>query len=131
MIAAQTGRLIDSVRIDGRIFEESEAAGSAPSLGFQPDDVHLQNDGRWYHWMSPGWEYVIRHDGTGFEVTCANWSTTRSGHTYRLAGLSGHTDLLPGQNGAIVLDETKVYTLRPGSDEHSWSLWETDTNDAG
>lgn len=130
MIATEAGRLLGALRMDARLFGESEAAESPPRWGYQPDGVHLQNDGRWFHWMAPGhgYDYDIRHDGTGWQVTCRAWPG--DGHVYRLAtlgadpfGPSQFADRLPLADGDVTLEPGRTYALRetrPGA----WALYE-------
>lgn len=49
---------------------------------YAPAGIVLENDGRWEHWMFPGEEYDVDHDGVGWVVTCRTWT---DGHVRRLA----------------------------------------------
>ena len=124
MITMEAGRLLGDLRIEQRIHDESEGAGSRRRTDYRPVHTPVLNDGRWHYWMAPGEDYGIRHDGTGWRVTCQSWSAAGT-HVFRLADRSGNlTDRLPVDNGEVTLTPGQAYWL-VGHGLGVWALYES------
>lgn len=120
MIAADTGRLLGTMRTESIVHDESDGAGSPRRTAYRPYATPLRNDGRWSHWMMPGEDYDLAHDGTGWVVTYRSWP---GGHTYRLATLDwDFATALPVGDSDFALDRGQRYQLRYS--DHAWTLHE-------
>jgi hypothetical protein len=106
------GRKLGTLRIEGHLHEGAAGPGTPAHADYRPAGIVLENDGRWHHWMQPGEDYSINHDGTGWRVTCITWPADT--HVYRLgAGDGTLTDRLP------LIDTGAVAFLAPG---HAYTL---------
>lgn len=123
MMTIETGRLLGTLRTESVFRVESDGAGSPPRTDYRPEHTPLLNDGRWHHWMIPGEDYEVEHDGTGWRVTCRSWPST--GHTYRLADSSTWTlsGELPTDRGTVALEIGRTYVLR-STGNRAWALHE-------
>jgi hypothetical protein len=110
---------VESQRLED--IEQSEAGPRSVTLR-RPTGVGVRNDGYRGFWMLPGLTYRIQHDGTGFRVTCRDWT---DGHVLRLVdALDGrtHVDALDTTDGALALNVGAAYEVReetPGV----WALY--------
>lgn len=123
MMTTETGRRLGTLRTDKAVQIDPDGVGSYPRTDYRPEHTPLLNDGRWHHWMLPGEDYNIEHDGAGWRVTCWSWP---GGHTYRLADAStwAFVDRLPVDDGHVTLTPGRAYALR--SDGHgTWTLLES------
>jgi hypothetical protein len=106
-----TATIIGTLRITGRVHYDDDRQFEM----YAPDGVALENDGHWEHWMAPGETYEIRHDGTGWRVTCQTWT---DGHIRRLADERGmFVSALPmAESGDVDLDPGVGYAIHSRPD---------------
>lgn len=116
--------LIGTLRTESVPVDDPEGVGSPPRTDYRPERTPLLNDGRWHHWMAPGEDYDIDHDGVGWRVTCRTWGD--SGHTYRLADADtwAMADRLPVEDWWMLLNPTRRYMLRFMADPWGWGVYE-------
>jgi hypothetical protein len=124
MITMDAGRMLGNLRMEQRVQDESEGAGSRRRTDYRPVQTPVLNDGRWHYWMIPGEDYGVRHDGTGWRVTCWTWTTDT--HVYRLASADmwEFADRLPVDDGTVTLNPGRAYTLRHTGPD-TWALHES------
>lgn len=124
MIATDNGAgvVLGTVRTETRVFDDLDGQGSWPRTMYRPEHTPLLNDGRWHHWMLPGEDYELDHDGHGWVVTCRSWEAGTVGHTYRLATEDfAMATSLPLDDAVVELDPASRYRLRSAA-PYTWVL---------
>jgi hypothetical protein len=121
MIATPPRTTLGTLRTEQAVLDDIEGLGHSRTM-YRPEHTPLLNDGRWHHWMLPGEDYDLDHDGRGWVVTCRTWMASAPGHTYRLATEDfAMATALPVDDGAVELDPATRYRLRTAG-QYEWVL---------
>lgn len=110
----ETATLLATLRTESVQYTEAEHTEAGPRhlVMLRPAGVGVRNDGYRGYWMLPGQTYRLAHDGTGWRVTCPDWT---DGHVLRLVDAEDGrqiVDVLPGDEGSHRLEPGRVYELR-------------------
>jgi hypothetical protein len=123
-----SGRVLGVLRTESATHDDLDGLGTPARTFYRPESRPLLNDGKWHHWMIPGEDYELEHDGVGWRVTAQSWS---GGHTYRLAtkGTFEMADDVPTASGVVELVRGQRYRL-VYTHPYQWELQEA-TDGAG
>ena len=119
-----TATMLADLRVEfAQSIEGSGGADSPTLVMYRPHSTGLRNDGFRAYWMLSGLDYRLAHDGTGWRVTCADWT---DGHVLRLVdAVDGRefVSVLPTVDGAMDLVVGAVYELRANGSA-GWTVYQ-------
>lgn len=120
-----TPQRLATLAVEGKQGEDNTSAGTRQVTTYRPTDRLLRNDGIQHYWMLPGLTYRLEHDGTGWRVTCRDWTDTS--HIYRLAEPQDYhyMSTLTADDGAdVALTPGQRYELRQEIPDEAWHLFQ-------
>ncbi|MEU7591260.1 hypothetical protein AB0A95_33810 [Micromonospora sp. NPDC049230] len=120
----KTTTLLGVLKTEG--LENHGPTGSQPVTLVRPENRPLRNDGIRNHWLQAGFDYQLKHNGTGWQVTSPDWTGDWTGHVYYLVEPQylRHVASLPAADGSVIdLVPGEVYELRETQPGGAWGLF--------